>query len=193
MPHLHGRTLTLLVVLAGLLVAAPPAQADAICGGGVTVAYAGATATCAYTTAGEATFTVPDGVTSLAVLAVGAPGADGTPGDGFGGTPGTGGRGARVTATLDVTPGQVLYVEVGGPGEASPPLAPCIASSHAGGAGGANGGGAGGPGRCNGFGGGGGGGASDVRTTPASAGGLTGLPGDPRLVVAVAAEAAAAR
>jgi hypothetical protein len=168
--------------LLAALVAVSAAHADAICGTGVTVSRTGATAACGYTSVGEASFTVPAGVTSLDVIAIGARGADGEAGDGFSGTPGTGGRGARVTATLDVTPGQTLYIEVGEPGAVGP--GPCNGGERDGGPGGANGGGAGGRGRCFGYGGGGGGGASDVRTAPASSGGLTGLPGDPRLVVA---------
>jgi hypothetical protein len=171
-----------LLPLLATLIAVSPAHADAICGTGGTVSRAGTTATCDYPSVGETSFTVPAGVTSLDVIAIGAPGADGTAGDGFGGTPGTGGRGARVTTTLDVTPGQTLYIEVGAAGAVGPE--DCISGKRDGGPGGANGGGAGGPGRCFGYGGGGGGGASDVRTTPASSGGLTGLPGDPRLVVA---------
>jgi len=171
-----------LALLVGGLLMATPAHADAICGTGVTVVRAGTTASCTYTAVGEAAFTVPAGVTSLDVVAIGARGGDGTGGDGFGGTPGVGGRGARVEATLDVTPGDTLYAEVGGPGETGPDT--CISGEREGGPGGANGGGLGGLGRCFGYGGGGGGGASDVRTTPASSGGLTGGPGDPRLVVA---------
>jgi len=176
------RAVLALVVLVAGLAAAAPAHADAICGSGVTVVRVGTTASCTYTAVGEAAFTVPAGVTSLDVVAIGARGGDGTAGDGFGGTPGVGGRGARVEATLDVTPGDTLYAEVGGPGETGPE--PCISGKRDGGPRGANGGGLGGLGRCFGYGGGAGGGASDVRTTPAASGGLTGGAGDPRLVVA---------
>jgi hypothetical protein len=81
---------------------------------------------------------VPAGVTSLHVVAIGGRG-----GDSVGAL---GGNGGKVTADLPVTPGTLLFVEVGGNGSA----------------GGFNGGGAGGSG----FGGGAGGtggGASDVR------------------------------
>ena len=73
----------------------------------------------------EQTFTVPAAVTKLTVSAVGAPGgAD--PSD----QPADGGA---ASGTIAVTPGEVLYVEVGGTG----------ASYGDGGAGGWNGGGAG--------------------------------------------------
>lgn len=57
----------------------------------------------------EQTFVVPNGVHQIDVDAIGAPGgvtSDQTPG----------GRGAKVTATLAVEPGDVLYVRVGGAG-----------------------------------------------------------------------------
>lgn len=92
---------------------------------------------------GEQVFTVPARVTSINVAATG----------GRGGTSfsGPGGFGAVVSADIRVTPGQTLYVEVGGNGADQ--------SSS----GGFNGGGSGGPSP-----GSGGGGASDVRTAPAA-------------------------
>jgi hypothetical protein len=96
------------------------------------------TATYSFTGA-EQSFTVPAGVSRIDVTAIGAAGT------GHGGGPG--GKGALVSGSLAVMPGQVLYVEVGGPGQAE--------------AGGFNGGGTGR---------GGGGGASDVRTLPLSGG-----------------------
>ena len=93
-------------------------------------------------TGGEQTYTVPAGVSSLYVTATGARG--GGPTSGFG----TGGRGAVVTGTVQVTPGQTLFVEVGGIGGQPDP--------------GFNGGGA--SGFRNGLSLWGGGGASDVRT-----------------------------
>lgn len=81
-------------------------------------------------------WTVPAGVTSITVDASGASGADGT-------SPVVGGNGGRVQATLTVSPGQVLYLYVGGQGGQS--------------SGGYNGGGASGTRR--------GGGATDIRTT----------------------------
>jgi hypothetical protein len=112
-------------------------------------------------TGGEQTFTVPDGVTSVHVIAVGGMGGSG------GGCPvecgGAGGFGAFASGDLLVTPGEVLYVEVGGNG----------ALGDGGSQGGFNGGGAGGAGpTCNG---GGGGGASDVRLAPRSVGTSLGL------------------
>ena len=83
---------------------------------------------------------MPAGITGVEVLAVGAAGGAGFTG---GSRPGEGADGAQVSGTINVTPGQTLYVEVGGRGA---------------GLGGWNGGG-------NGAGAyGGGGGASDVRS-----------------------------
>ena len=83
----------------------------------------------------EQTYTVPAGVTAVHVEAVGAAGEAGDA---------TGGMGALVSGELSVTPGQTLYVEVGGVGQC-------------------NGAGAGTP-----AGGGGGGGGTDVRTVSAA-------------------------
>jgi hypothetical protein len=91
----------------------------------------------------EQTYGVPAGVTALHVVAIGAAGRSGSAG-------GSGGAGAAVAGTLAVTPGQTLYVEVGGVGEC-------------------NGSGLGGSGTS--FGGGAGGGASDVRTLSVADGG----------------------
>jgi hypothetical protein len=138
------RHLGLSIVLAGMCVlflSAAPAQATT-----TTFLFTGA----------EQTFKVPGGVTSVHVVVVGGAG-------GAGG--GSGGAAAQVTADLNgLTPGQTLYVEVGGIGD----------DSGAGGAGGFNGGatGAGGAG--------GGGGASDVRTSPR----VAGLSPETRLIVA---------
>jgi Glycine rich protein len=110
-------------------------------------------------TGGERIFVVPAGVTSLQVLLIGASGGEGDA---------PGGAGALVTTTLAVTPGQVLYVEVGGEGEDGED------GGEGGFNGGAEGGGGGGPEA------GGGGGATDIRTTPLAAG----LVPDNRLVVA---------
>jgi len=60
-----------------------------------------------FTTAGAATWTVPDGVTSLLIVATGGGGA---------GVRYNGGNGGVVTATLTVSPGDVLTLEVGGGG-----------------------------------------------------------------------------
>ncbi len=95
----------------------------------------------------EQTFTVPAGVTSVTIDASGAEGARAI--DGFGNPTGAGGQGGFVRATIPMTPGETLFINVGGAGVV-------------GGAGGFNGGGAGSGGaspRASG----GGGGASDVR------------------------------
>jgi len=97
-------------------------------------APAGATTLSFSYTAAEQTFTVPAGVYSVHVLAVGANGAA---------SAGAGGAGAQVNGDLEVTPGETLYVEVGGSGSGA--------------TGGFNGGANGSAG---------GGGASDVRTVP---------------------------
>jgi hypothetical protein len=112
-------------------------------------------------TGGEQTFTVPAGVTSLEIVAIGGYGGD-TPlvaGAAHGGNP------AEVTGIVNVTPGQPLYVVVGGNGKDAD-----VSS----GAGGFNGGGSGGGGS-------GGGGASDVRTLPLAS---ELEPTDSRLIVA---------
>ena len=107
----------------------------------------------------EQTFKVPAGVTSLEILAIGGRGGD-TP------AAAQGGEAAEVTGIVNVTPGQTLYVEVGGNGT----------DADLGGTGGFNGGGdGGGNGEAS-----GGGGASDVRTSPRAAG----LAPDTRLIIA---------
>jgi Glycine rich protein len=111
----------------------------------------------------EQTFKVPAGVTSLEILAIGGAGGD-TPFPISGAT--HGGEAPEVTGIVNVTPGQTLYVEVGGNGK----------DGDLGGTGGFNGGGdGGGAGEAS-----GGGGASDVRTSPLAAG----LAPDTRLIVA---------
>lgn len=139
-----------------------PSAADAADGSCTTTNQ---TVTCTFASTGaEQVFTVPADVTSVSVAAVGAAGAEAvslveyrTPG-GLGGTAST---------DLSVTPGQQLYVEVGGApsGSGCYPNIACV--------GGFNGGGS------SHFGG-GGGGASDVRTIPRSDAGSL----DSRLVVA---------
>jgi N-acetylneuraminic acid mutarotase len=64
-------------------------------------------------TGGQQTYTVPAGVTSVTVDALGASG------DPTGFPNGDPGRGGRVQSTLAVTPGQTLYVLVGGQGGSS--------------------------------------------------------------------------
>jgi hypothetical protein len=109
---------------------------------------AGRTVTCTFTYVGhEQTFTVPAGIGSVQIDAVGAPGGGAVPG----------GSGGTVSASVGVTPGQTLFVEVGGGGSTS--------------GGGWNGGGDPGSG---GSVGGGGGGASDVRAVSCGASCATG-------------------
>ncbi len=111
-------------------------------------------------TGGEQTFVVPEGIFHVQVLAVGGRGGEFAL---LGGTETEAGLGAQVSGELSVTPGETLYVEVGGKGgyrkTGHAPVA------------GFNGGG---EGR------GGGGGASDVRTSPRA----LGLFPDTRLLVA---------
>jgi hypothetical protein len=116
--------------------------------GGVTLVAQPTTATAAPCSTGTATFghtggeqcyTVPAGITSLYVIANGANGSGGTSNQ-------PGGTGAHVEGRIPVTPGQTLYVYVGGNGGTP--------------GGGFNGGGSGNNNR-----GGGGGGATDIRTT----------------------------
>jgi hypothetical protein len=121
-----------------------------------------ATRTFAFTGA-EQTFVVPAGVSTVHVVAVGGTGG---PGSGV-----KGGTGARTSGDLQVMPGEVLYVEVAGNGQAE----------ASGGGGGFNGGGGGGRGV------GGGGGASDVRTAPRS----MSLVPDTRVIVAAGGGGAA--
>ena len=138
---------------------------------------AGATVLCPHTSTGsEQQFVVPPGVSSIGVTAVGGKGGAGATSF-FGGAGGAGAFGAVVTGQLAVTPGQVLYLEVGGNGQAPPNL-------DFAGAGGFNGGGGGaaiGASSASG----GGGGASDLRTCPrASVSCTLGTASDPRLLVA---------
>jgi len=108
-------------------------------------------------TGGEQTFVVPSGVHLLHVLLIGGAG-------GQGGVAASGGAAAEVTADLEVTPGETLYIEVAGSGE----------DNAGGGEGGFNGGADGGGGA------GGGGGASDIRLVP----GTSLLSLESRLVIA---------
>ena len=122
----------------------------------------------------EQTFTVPSGVREVHVLAVGGKGSEG--GFPFTATGGRGGFGAMAQADIVVTPGQKLYVEVGGNGTGWGP------NSNDGGVGGFNGGGD--PGT---YVAGGGGGASDLRTCSRLDAGCNealGTGQDPRLLVA---------
>jgi hypothetical protein len=119
------------VLAAGAAVAASPAAA----------VLPVVTATTSFTSAGQYTFTVPVGVTSLDVTAVGAAGGACGP---------SGGRGASVAASVTVVPGEQLAVGVGAAGSNG-----CSPSFAAGGAGGGASGGVPNGGAGNGAGGGG--------------------------------------
>jgi hypothetical protein len=145
----------LVAALAALLLLAynaNPAQAAADCS-----TFSGTT-TCTFGSTGEEdTFVVPAGVSSVHVFAVGAPGAAGDFYPINGASPAPGGAGARVSGDLTgLTPGDTLYVNVGG---APTGGADCAAGINCNG--GFNGGG-----NSVVLTGGGGGGASDVRTQP---------------------------
>jgi hypothetical protein len=122
-------------------------------------------ATQTFETPGKYSFTVPAGVTSLYVAAVGAAG-----GSCFAGP---GGRGASASAIVPVTPGQQLFVGVGGAGGSGGVggTGQRVCPTWTGGAAGVNGGGAGGsiPFAGNALGGAGGGGASAVGPGDATA------------------------
>jgi hypothetical protein len=114
-----------------------------------------ATTTFTYTPA-EQQFIVPAGVSTLHVVAVGARG-----GNGAGPEAGAGGLAAMATADLPVTPGQTLFVLVGGNGNPGQ-----IPAAALGGFNGGGGGGGSGSAGCDGAG--GGGGETDVRTISAT-------------------------
>ncbi|MDX6601094.1 MAG: hypothetical protein QOF13_296 [Solirubrobacterales bacterium] len=118
------------------------------------VSPAQATTTIFEFTGAEQTFRVPGGVHSIHVVAIGGSG-------GASELLVPGGAAAQVTGDISVTPGNTVYVEVGGRGQ----------DGASGGAGGFNGGASGGAG---------GGGASDIRTSPLE----DGLSPDDRLIVA---------
>lgn len=132
--RIHARFLALAAVLA------------AACCGLWSSAVAAAETVVFVPTGAEQTFVVPANVSSIRAIAIGGKGAAGASG-------GAGGFGAMASADLAVTPGQTLYLEVGG--------------NASGVAGGFNGGAPGGTGGNNA---GGGGGASDIRTAPRAAG-----------------------
>ena len=119
---------SLLVLAPIALMSAPVAGAASPCGANGAFTQIGSIVTCHYTAAGQDTFSVPSGVSSLDVIAAGARGGDGT---------GYGGAGAMVRdASVPVLGGENLTVWVGSPGASS--------GFGSGGAGGAPGGGPGG-------------------------------------------------
>ncbi|MGH3547586.1 MAG: hypothetical protein ACRDQU_05605 [Pseudonocardiaceae bacterium] len=155
--------------------------------------------TCTYTTAGSDIFSVPAGVTQASLAVVGAQGGHYfIAGDAaHGGSPAgditgrAGGNGGEASGTLtDLTPGQVLQVDVAGIGVNSTAASrsggmgngPSGGQGALGGFGGSNRGVAGGPGDASGANGGtafnggngaGGGGSSDVRLAPGGCAALT--------------------
>jgi hypothetical protein len=126
-------------------------------------------------TGNEQAYAVPARVHSVHLVAAGARGGRGS--DSGGAIGGPGGFGARVETDLAVTPGQILFIEVAGPGVDGP-------SMVAGGSGGFNGGGS--SHQSSGVLGGGGGGATDIRTCERLAVTCTGAPNtlSSRLLVA---------
>ena len=122
----------------------------ATCGSGVTTS-----GTCTYDTAGASVFVAPSGVTEITVDALGGQGGAGAMYYLTADPNAPGGLGGETIATLAVSPGEILRVNVGGQGGVSP-------AYNVGGAGGFNGGANGGC--CEYSTGGGGGGASDLRT-----------------------------
>ncbi len=107
----RGRTLPLFILVSVGIWALAATNAKAALQPGCT--QSGTTVTCSYQQQGQqATFTVPDGVTSLRVYAVG----------GTGGTSGGivpqngGGAGAIVAGSLGVSPGSLLSIQVAGNG-----------------------------------------------------------------------------
>lgn len=101
--------LSLLVMGAGLpTIAMPSALAAPGCSGSV---VAGSTYTCGPLGSNSVQVTVPAGVASITVIADGG-------GGGKNASLGNGGSGARVTASINVTPGEVLTVYVGSGGGA---------------------------------------------------------------------------
>jgi hypothetical protein len=108
------RSLVVVGLAGGWVAAFGPAaiaSAAAPCGSTGTMSSSGATTTCAYKGAGQDTFTVPAGVTSVNVTAVGASGGRG---DSTGWSPAAG---ASVRdGAVPVSPDQTLTVVVGGIG-----------------------------------------------------------------------------
>jgi len=133
-------SVTLAVIAAWLLLVAP-AEALPSC------SQSGALVTCTYSyTDGQQLFQAPSGVTNLTIDAVGASGGASM----LFGSGEAGGLGGISDATVTVTSGEQLYIEVGGTGVVN------AGGFNGGGDGGYNIGGLGGPG--------GGGGASDAQT-----------------------------
>ncbi|HEX5850740.1 MAG TPA: glycine-rich protein [Rubrobacter sp.] len=153
-----GALAALVVALVAAMVAllvlaydASPARAAGDC------STTSGTTTCTFGSTGEEdTFVVPAGVSSVQVVATGAPGAAGDFYPDLGAIPALGGLGAVVSGNLTgLTPGDTLYVNVGGAPTGGDAAGDCADSINC--HGGFNGGG-----NASALGG-GGGGASDVR------------------------------
>lgn len=166
----------LVAAMAAILIAYNASPARAALDSCTTI---GETTTCTFVPSGsEDTFEVPVGVSSVRVVATGAPGAVG---GALGGVAsGPAGRGATVSGDLTITPGQKLYVNVGGAPTGDPTGSICRANVAC--VGGFNGGGSSSS-ASSGFGG-GGGGASDVRTVATPSTGDQGESLNSRLIVA---------
>jgi hypothetical protein len=223
-PIVTARRRTWVVAAAGVLGLATASVATALTGVAGDAAAAGAgpatcgsngvlsgsaTLVCTYDTVGSDTFTVPAGVTQLAVSVTGAAGGhyfiDGDamhpdPSGAITGRPG--GAGGAVSATLAVSPRQAIQIDVAGRGVNGTASSrsngmkngPSGGAGAPGGFGGSDGGLAGGPGDARGAAGGtaasnggngsGGGGSSDVRIAAAGCASLTCGPSDRVLVAA---------
>ena len=113
------------------------------------------TATFSYT-GSQQTWTVPSGVTSITVEGYGAAGGAG---ESSGSTKSNGGLGGYLKTTISVTPGDTLYINIGGVGESGANIGNAVS------AGGFNGGGDSANSHSTDRNGGGGGGATDIRTS----------------------------
>ncbi len=106
--------ITVATALAFSALTATPAQAITDCPVGWTMDPWASPAACDFFIQGDGNFTVPDGVTSIAVMAIGGGGAGGA--GGFVGADmkaGGGGGGAEISQTLlTVTPGDVLTADI---------------------------------------------------------------------------------
>ena len=143
----HTRLIGSVALVTSALVCSSAGRADA-----TTFTFTGA----------EQAYVVPNGVTEVSITAIGAAGGNGC--QGITSQPFPGGEGARISADFDVSPGSVLYVDVGRAGTNGEPINICTNGASSGGlVGGSPSGGAGGA-----VGGGGGGGASEVLTVPAA-------------------------
>ena len=107
MPH-SSRLITLALCMLALAAIAPGASAAPTCTGSV---QAGSSYTCIPNGSGYAHVTVPARVTSISVIADGGGGGKNV-------SLGNGGSGARVSATIAVTPGDVLTIYAGAGGGA---------------------------------------------------------------------------